>query len=120
MIITIKLLDCGRHRCVRLCHMGDCGSCLQSVEKHCRCGQKKKSVLCSQDFLCDSRCQRIRQCGRHQCRKKVNKCVEVCLLLLVAFCSVVLVIVHHVNSYVVDFCLAKLTNVHPLVILVRL
>lgn len=64
-------LGCGQHQCVRLCHIGECGPCLQSAYKSCRCGQKQKFFSCSQEYLCESRCQKFKQCGRHQCRKKV-------------------------------------------------
>lgn len=67
-----QVLTCGEHKCVRMCHFGDCGPCLQMTMKSCKCGQKKKSVLCPQEFLCESKCQRMRQCGRHLCRRKVN------------------------------------------------
>jgi len=38
--------------------------------KRCRCGQSKKLVQCCQPYLCEKRCGKDRNCGRHQCKKK--------------------------------------------------
>lgn len=71
-----KDLPCGRHSCMRQCHHGDCDQCLQMALKRCRCGRKEKSVPCSSEFLCEAKCSRMRQCGRHQCKRKC--CDESC------------------------------------------
>lgn len=65
-----KELACGRHNCTQQCHNGSCGTCRQMVTKKCRCGKRERSVLCSQEFLCESKCLRMRQCERHQCKRK--------------------------------------------------
>lgn len=65
-----KPLDCGSHSCPDRCHNGPCPPCRVPVTKNCRCGRGKRSVLCSQDFLCDRKCSATRSCGRHQCKKK--------------------------------------------------
>lgn len=78
---------------MRQCHYGDCGQvglpyqsscsvrdyciclspqCLQMAVKLCWCGRKEKSVACSSEYLCEAKCQRVRQCGMHQCRRKVS------------------------------------------------
>lgn len=44
---------------------------LQVVEKTCRCGRKHKKIPCSQQMTCETKCPRIRSCGRHPCKKKV-------------------------------------------------
>ena len=71
LVLNLQLLLCGVHHCTRLCHAGSCGQCLQMSEKACRCGKKTKLVPCSQEFLCESRCSKLRQCGKHYCKRKV-------------------------------------------------
>ncbi len=67
------LLTCGRHHCTRPCHHGDCGLCIQVNEKSCRCGKRRKSLPCSlEEWLCENRCQRLRNCQNHSCRRKVT------------------------------------------------
>ena len=46
--------------------------CRQLCVKVCRCGKKEKSVMCSSEYLCDVRCTKLRQCGSHQCKRKVG------------------------------------------------
>lgn len=65
-----KPLVCGRHKCAQQCHTGSCGVCRRLVTKTCRCGKREKSVLCSQEFLCDIKCLKMRQCERHPCKRK--------------------------------------------------
>ncbi|XP_046852833.1 NF-X1-type zinc finger protein NFXL1-like [Xenia sp. Carnegie-2017] len=65
-----RLLSCGRHTCTRRCHLGPCEKCRQMVKKKCRCGKREKSVQCSQEFICDIKCTQMKNCGRHQCRRK--------------------------------------------------
>ena len=66
-----KELTCGRHQCTMRCHEGSCETCRQVVTKKCRCGKREKQVLCSQEYLCESKCNNLRDCGRHPCKKKV-------------------------------------------------
>ncbi|KAA0202485.1 hypothetical protein HAZT_HAZT003773 [Hyalella azteca] len=42
-----KLLDCGHHKCKRLCHEGDCDECFLTVDKvnSCPCGKKPLQEL---------------------------------------------------------------------------
>lgn len=82
-----KLLDCGIHACSQRCHTGNCGSCLQLVTKTCRCGQKQKEVLCSKQYLCETKCSAMRDCNKHQCKRKCcdgncPSCEQVCGKLL--------------------------------------
>ncbi|XP_052793796.1 NF-X1-type zinc finger protein NFXL1-like isoform X2 [Mya arenaria] len=66
-----KLLACGIHSCVQRCHYGSCGSCLQMCVKRCRCSQgKEREVTCSKDFLCETKCTKMRDCAKHQCKRK--------------------------------------------------
>ena len=46
--------------------------CLQVRLKRCRCGQSQKEVLCSKEYLCEKRCTNLRDCGKHQCKRKVG------------------------------------------------
>jgi len=77
-------LGCGIHQCAKRCHYGPCDTCLQVVERHCRCGRRKKDVpCCQQAFLCDVKCTKLRNCGRHPCKKKCcdgncPPCEQVC------------------------------------------
>ncbi|XP_006818930.1 NF-X1-type zinc finger protein NFXL1-like [Saccoglossus kowalevskii] len=65
-----KLLTCGLHYCTQRCHTGPCETCRQMVTKKCRCGARKKSVQCYKDYLCDTKCPKIRDCENHQCKRK--------------------------------------------------
>ncbi|XP_022103118.1 NF-X1-type zinc finger protein NFXL1-like isoform X1 [Acanthaster planci] len=65
-----KLLQCGLHKCTRRCHTGPCEICRQFSVKKCRCGQREKSVQCHKEYLCDLKCQKMRDCKRHQCKRK--------------------------------------------------
>ena len=78
-----KPLGCpGGHVCVERCHRGKCGSCLQMVTKQCKCsillqqqgerrgGERKKEVPCTKEFACETKCKRMRDCGRHACNRK--------------------------------------------------
>ncbi|XP_042480948.1 NF-X1-type zinc finger protein NFXL2 isoform X2 [Macadamia integrifolia] len=79
-----KMLGCGLHRCPERCHRGPClETCRTVVMKSCRCGSLKKEVPCYQDLACERKCQRVRDCGRHACRRRCcdgdcPPCSEVC------------------------------------------
>ncbi|ESO93823.1 hypothetical protein LOTGIDRAFT_209369 [Lottia gigantea] len=78
-----KLLACGQHKCLERCHTGPCTPCQHITVKRCRCGRKQKETLCSKEFNCDSKCNKQKNCGRHQCRKKCCKgncppCDQIC------------------------------------------
>lgn len=89
-----KPLPCGSqdfiHTCENLCHEGDCGNCSRTSNISCRCGFKSKEVPCAVirneadlTFLCDKRCNKKRQCGRHKCNEiccvdKEHKCSLIC------------------------------------------
>ncbi len=89
-----KKLECNIHKCINRCHLGPCEQvswileleppnlgvltnlffkCRQVVVKKCRCGQKEKSMPCYMEFLCESKCNRMKACGKHKCNKKVKK-----------------------------------------------
>ncbi|XP_076351913.1 NF-X1-type zinc finger protein NFXL1 [Tachypleus tridentatus] len=65
-----KLLECGIHRCTERCHPGPCGTCRQMRVKRCRCGQREKSVPCSKEYTCETKCKQLRDCRRHTCSRK--------------------------------------------------
>ena len=73
---------------------------------------------CNSEYLCDAKCPVMRQCGRHQCKRKVcfSVCLSVCLCkLLLISCSAVTVAVRHVNRYVGGVSVAGTTSVLHLV-----
>uniref|UniRef100_A0A8C5DGY7 NF-X1-type zinc finger protein NFXL1-like n=1 Tax=Gouania willdenowi TaxID=441366 RepID=A0A8C5DGY7_GOUWI len=72
------VLSCMKHTCSMRCHRGSCETCRQEVEKACRCARFRRLVPCHRDFLCESKCQKIRSCSRHQCRRKVDVCPGNC------------------------------------------
>ncbi|KAK4273709.1 hypothetical protein QN277_017050 [Acacia crassicarpa] len=79
-----KMLSCGYHKCPERCHRGQCiGTCRTVVRKSCRCGSLKKEVPCHQELSCERKCQRIRDCGRHPCKRRCcdgdcPPCSEIC------------------------------------------
>ncbi|XP_052185775.1 NF-X1-type zinc finger protein NFXL2 isoform X2 [Diospyros lotus] len=79
-----KMLSCGFHSCPERCHRGPCiETCRTVVTKSCRCGSLKKEVPCYQDLVCERKCQRVRDCGRHGCKRRCCDgdclpCSEVC------------------------------------------
>lgn len=79
-----KTLRCGFHRCPERCHRGSCiETCRTVVTKSCRCGSLKKEVPCYQDISCERKCQILRDCGRHACRRRCcdgdcPPCSEIC------------------------------------------
>ncbi|KAJ6760100.1 NUCLEAR TRANSCRIPTION FACTOR X-BOX BINDING 1 NFX1 [Salix purpurea] len=74
-----KLLECWRHRCERICHVGPCDSCRVSVSASCFCKKKMEVVLCgdlavkgevkAEDgvFSCNATCGKMLDCGNHMC-----------------------------------------------------
>ncbi|XP_049546013.1 NF-X1-type zinc finger protein NFXL1 [Anopheles darlingi] len=65
-----KMLACGVHQCMERCHEGECGSCLVLVQKTCRCGQTSREIPCSKEATCETKCKKVRRCGRHPCNRK--------------------------------------------------
>ncbi|KAI4370536.1 hypothetical protein MLD38_018882 [Melastoma candidum] len=79
-----KMLSCGFHRCPERCHRGPCiETCRIVVTKSCRCGSLRKEVPCYQDLSCERKCMRMRDCGRHACKRRCcggdcPPCSEIC------------------------------------------
>lgn len=121
-IFLLQLLSCGLHHCTRLCHAGHCGQCIQMTHKTCRCGKKAKLVTCAQEFLCDARCSNLRQCGKHQCKRKVRGWTACVLsdIVIHLCCSAVTASVHLVSRSVGSNLPAGTTSVLLHVTLVTL
>ncbi|GAB4834950.1 NF-X1-type zinc finger protein nfxl1 [Ancistrocladus abbreviatus] len=78
-----KILDCGRHRCEQICHVGPCEPCKVQIDAVCFCKKTAEVVLCGDMtvkgevevenglFPCSSACGKKLRCGNHFC-------VEVC------------------------------------------
>ncbi|KAK1277617.1 NF-X1-type zinc finger protein NFXL1 [Acorus gramineus] len=78
-----RVLDCGRHRCGRTCHVGPCEPCGVSMTASCFCGKSSEVIVCGEMvmkgevvegsgvFSCEAVCGRVLSCGNHSC---VEKC----------------------------------------------
>ncbi|KAJ4713568.1 NF-X1-type zinc finger protein NFXL1 [Melia azedarach] len=74
-----KQLECLRHKCEQICHVGPCGPCQVLVNALCFCKKKVEVVLCgdmavkgevkAEDgvFSCSSACGKKLRCGHHSC-----------------------------------------------------
>lgn len=77
--ICSKMSNCG-HPCPSVCHLGPCPPCQLPVSTPCRCGETKQSRACyerqqeelegHQEVLCNTVCQSLRHCGKHQCNRQ--------------------------------------------------
>ena len=66
----VQFLSCNEHKCMRSCHTGPCGSCMIASSIRCACDQTTKSGLCGTSFVCEKRCTKERNCGRHACKRR--------------------------------------------------
>lgn len=61
------------HLCRVRCHLGGCPPCVEEIQRSCRCGLTKKSMVCGSstttEILCTKPCPALRSCGRHQCNR---------------------------------------------------
>ncbi|KAI3455104.1 hypothetical protein Pfo_011767 [Paulownia fortunei] len=76
-----KLLDCGRHHCERVCHVGPCDPCQVLVNASCFCKKTVEVVLCGdmvvkgevkvEDgvFSCSLTCAKKLNCSNHVCHE---------------------------------------------------
>ncbi|KAJ4973600.1 hypothetical protein NE237_006774 [Protea cynaroides] len=74
-----KLLECGRHRCERICHYGPCDPCLILIKASCFCNKEEEFLLCEEMvwkgdvsqidgvYSCNSACGMKLACGKHFC-----------------------------------------------------
>ncbi|KAJ3909541.1 hypothetical protein F5879DRAFT_932516 [Lentinula edodes] len=90
-----KILDCGKHHCQQLCHLGPCQPCELQDILHCWCGKEQKQVLCGEGdiwldpvgcddrstehmqeprrgFGCQSVCEKLFDCGNHSCARSCH------------------------------------------------
>lgn len=68
-----KWLSCGRHRCPRECHSGECPPCTEVISATCLCRKGgKRMIPCAQAeaFRCERTCCTPLSCGRHKCMEK--------------------------------------------------
>ncbi|XP_069769726.1 transcriptional repressor NF-X1 isoform X2 [Narcine bancroftii] len=74
--ICENLLNCGKHKCVQVCHSGKCQPCPLTVQQACYCGAIFREVFCGTDeesfdgngyFSCQRLCGRKLTCGNHNC-----------------------------------------------------
>ena len=74
-----KLLNCGEHKCEKLCHKGDCGECNQITLQICYCGETEQEKRCGTGdldtssgedrfFSCNAICNQELECGNHKCK----------------------------------------------------
>ncbi|KAJ7970248.1 NF-X1-type zinc finger protein NFXL1 [Quillaja saponaria] len=76
-----KLLECQRHRCMRICHVDHCDPCQVQINASCFCNKTVEVVLCGdmvvkgeikvEDgvFSCSSTCGKKLNCGNHFCHE---------------------------------------------------
>ncbi|OSX63454.1 hypothetical protein POSPLADRAFT_1139991 [Postia placenta MAD-698-R-SB12] len=79
--ICMKPLEGCSHACAVRCHTGPCPPCTIALVRPCRCGATTRDVPCTEDqargrgaagveeILCERRCNALRACGRHQCKR---------------------------------------------------
>ena len=51
--------------------------CRQISVKTCRCGARKKELPCYKEYMCDTKCSKMKDCRRHQCKRKVCKTSDI-------------------------------------------
>lgn len=70
-----KLLNCGNHKCEKICHHGKCEPCDKKIKQICYCGKETKDIICHIDkndnYTCDNICNKQLNCNNHFC---MNKC----------------------------------------------
>lgn len=68
-----KWLPCG-HFCPKVCHSGECPSCVETVTINCRCGRTTSKTICHQGHeeqpQCMRTCRANLNCGRHACEER--------------------------------------------------
>ncbi|XP_021765040.1 NF-X1-type zinc finger protein NFXL1-like [Chenopodium quinoa] len=74
-----KILECGRHHCYQICHVGPCEPCQVPIDSSCFCKKKSEVVICGELSLkgeirpddglysCSSTCGKKLKCGNHVC-----------------------------------------------------
>lgn len=73
--ICNKTLECGIHRCGKICHFGDCELCTEVIHQECYCGKVGRKVSCTSEnsgksnYECGEICGKQLSCGNHTCKK---------------------------------------------------
>uniref|UniRef100_A0A7N0VHK1 NF-X1-type zinc finger protein NFXL1 n=1 Tax=Kalanchoe fedtschenkoi TaxID=63787 RepID=A0A7N0VHK1_KALFE len=74
-----RLLDCWRHRCEKVCHVGPCDSCDSMIAASCFCKKRVEVLRCGEMtvkgevkaedgvFSCTASCGKKLGCGNHFC-----------------------------------------------------
>ena len=81
--ICESLLNCGKHRCQRQCHAGNCDPCEVQIQQKCGCqNPQEKWVNCQAGvdsfFSCENPCGKSLSCGNHKCSKMCHDFDENC------------------------------------------
>lgn len=57
-----------KHKCLLLCHPGQCPPCPQTINGACHCGNNRRSVRCSApNWSCGKKCNKLLTCKSHRC-----------------------------------------------------
>lgn len=85
-----KVLECGKHKCSKGCHSGECGDCPFRGKRSCPCGKRVyEGMACDVAVpLCGGTCDKLLSCGYHQCPERCHRgpCIETCRLVLTKSC----------------------------------
>ncbi|XP_075985237.1 NF-X1-type zinc finger protein NFXL1 [Anticarsia gemmatalis] len=65
-----KKHDGCEHSCPEKCHKGPCSPCQVLIQKQCQCSTHTRSLPCSKEFKCETKCRGTRPCGKHPCSRK--------------------------------------------------
>ena len=98
-----KLLQCGLHKCKKICHEGNCFPCEEMISQKCYCGKTLRTTLCGMGkcewtalddkessfeqrwFNCEKKCEKLFDCRIHHCEKSCHPqrnsfCDDKCIL----------------------------------------
>lgn len=71
--ICDKNLNCGRHKCQKKCHHGECANCEETITQKCFCGKNTREITCENNisltYSCETVCGKLLECGNHTCTK---------------------------------------------------
>ncbi|XP_041971572.1 NF-X1-type zinc finger protein NFXL1 [Aricia agestis] len=66
--------SCGYHKCERICHFGECGSCPNSGVMTCPCGANERYIKCPDTIeTCVSTCGKKKEGCEHTCPEKCHR-----------------------------------------------
>ncbi|XP_025832981.1 protein shuttle craft isoform X2 [Agrilus planipennis] len=73
--ICNKPLNCGSHKCTKVCHEGDCGPCKEIIKQECYCYKQGRVVSCTTEttgktlYSCGENCEKLLECSNHKCQQ---------------------------------------------------